>query len=48
MGLWVGLGWKDFSKRKKAVGDAVVTGRSLEPTGGQASSPKQDRKGAVL
>lgn len=49
VGLWVGLGWKDFSKRKKAVGDVVVTGRSLEPTEGQASLPKQkDRKGAVL
>lgn len=39
MGLWVGLDWKDFSKRKKAVGDVVVTGRSLEPTEGQASPP---------
>lgn len=40
MGLWVGLGWKEFSKRKKAVGDVVVTDRSLEPTEGQASLPK--------
>lgn len=49
MGLWVGLGWKDFSKRKTAVGDVVVTDRSLEPTEGQTSPPKhEDRKGAVL
>ena len=43
------LGWKDFSKRKKAVGDVVVNGRSLEPTEGQAILPKQgDRKVAML
>lgn len=49
MRLWVGLGWKDFSKRKKAVGDVVMTDRSLEPTEDQASPPKQEaRKGAVL
>lgn len=49
MWLWVRLGWKDFSKRKKAVGDVVVTGRSLEPPEGQASPPEQeDRKGAAL
>lgn len=43
------MGWKEFSERKEAVGDVVVTGRSLEPTEGQASLPKhKDRKGAVL
>lgn len=44
-----GPGWKDFSKRKKAVGDAVVTGKSLEPKKGQASLPKkEDRKSCAL
>lgn len=41
--------WKDFSKRKKVVGDVVVTDRSLETMEGQASLPGQeDRKGAVF
>lgn len=43
-----GPGWKDFSKRKKAVGDAVVTGKSLEPKKGQACLPKKDRKSCAL
>lgn len=32
--------WKDLSKRKKAVGDMVVTGRPLGPMEEQASRPK--------
>lgn len=44
-----GPGLEGFFKRKKAVGDVVVTGGSLETMEGQASPPKQeDRMGAVL
>lgn len=37
-----GPGWKDFSKRKKPVGDVVVTGGSPKAMEGRASPPKQE------
>ena len=35
--------WKDFSKRKKVVGDVVVTDGSLETMEGQTSLPWSER-----